>query len=218
MTDIPRLLLFDVDGTLVDTNYHHALAWYRAFRSFDRILPIYKIHRRMGMGGDHLVADMLGDDVESEQGDDIRAAEKVLYRQLIEEVEVMQGARELIENLRRAGHRIILASSGKQFEVDHYLDLLEIRDLVDGWTTSADVDRTKPDPDLVLAALEKGGEDGDKKALMIGDSPFDALAATKAGISTVAVMTGGFSRQELKDAGAVEVFDTLAELGDYLLN
>ena len=130
----------------------------------------------------------------------------------------MQGARELIENLRRAGHRIILASSGKQFEVDHYLDLLEIRDLVDGWTTSADVDRTKPDPDLVLAALEKGGEDGDKKALMIGDSPFDALAATKAGISTVAVMTGGFSRQELKDAGAVEVFDTLAELGDYLLN
>jgi HAD superfamily hydrolase (TIGR01509 family) len=218
MTDIPRLLLFDVDGTLVDTNYHHALGWYRAFRSFDRILPVYKIHRRMGMGGDHLVADLLGDEVENEQGDDIRAAEKVLYRSLIEEVEVMEGARELIENVREAGHRIILASSGKEFEVDRYLDLLDIRDLVDGWTTSADVSRTKPDPDLVLAALEKGGHDGDKDALMIGDSPFDCVAATKAGISTVAVMTGGFSREELRDAGAVEVFDTLAQLGDYLLN
>jgi HAD superfamily hydrolase (TIGR01509 family) len=215
MTEIPRLLLFDVDGTLVDTNYHHALAWYRAFRSFDRILPVYKIHRRMGMGGDHLVADLLGDEVESEQGDDIRAAERVLYRSLIEEVEVMEGARELIENLKKADHRIILASSGKDFEVDRYLDLLDIRDLVEGWTTSADVSRTKPDPDLVLAALEKGN---DSEALMIGDSPFDCEAADKAGIQTVAVMTGGFSREELLDSGAVKVFDTLAELSDYLLN
>jgi HAD superfamily hydrolase (TIGR01509 family) len=214
MTDIPRLLLFDVDGTLVDTNYHHAVAWYRAFRSFDRILPVYKIHRRMGMGGDHLVADLLGDEVEAEQGDDIRAAERVLYRSLIEEVEVMDGARRLIENLRKADHRIILASSGKDFEVDRYLDLLKIRDLVEGWTTSADVSRTKPDPDLVLAALEKGG---DSEALMIGDSPFDCEAAGKAGIQTVAVMTGGFSREELADSGAIKVFDTLAELGDYLL-
>lgn len=215
MTEIPRLLLFDVDGTLVDTNYHHALAWYRAFRSFDRILPVYKIHRRMGMGGDHLVADLLGDEVESEQGDDIRAAERVLYRSLIEEVEVMDGARELIENLKKADHRIILASSGKDFEVDRYLDLLDIRDLVEGWTTSADVSRTKPDPDLVLAALEKGNG---SEALMIGDSPFDCEAADKAGIQTVAVMTGGFSREELLDSGAVKVFDTLAELSDYLLN
>ncbi len=215
MTDIPRQLLFDVDGTLVDTNYHHAVAWYRAFRSFDRILPVYKIHRRMGMGGDHLVADLLGDEVEAEQGDDIRAAERVVYRSLIEEVEVMDGARQLIQNLKKADHRIILASSGKDFEVDRYLDLLDIRDLVEGWTTAADVSRTKPDPDLVLAALEKGG---DSEALMIGDSPFDCEAAGKAGIQTVAVLTGGFSRQELLDSGAIKVFDTLAELGAYLLN
>lgn len=214
MESTPNLLLFDVDGTLVDTNYHHALAWYRAFRGFDKPVPVWRIHRKMGMGGDHVVSELLGDGVESELGDDIRAAEKILYRQLIEEVEPMYGARDLIERLKKAEHRIILASSGKSFEVERYLDLLDIRDLVDGWTTGADVDNTKPDPDLVLAALEKGG---DKHALMIGDSPFDCIAADRAGIPTVAVLTGGFSPQELKEAGAVEVFETLGELGDYLL-
>jgi HAD superfamily hydrolase (TIGR01549 family) len=215
MSFIPHVLLFDVDGTLVDTNYHHALAWYRAFRSFDKIVPVWRIHRKMGMGGDHLVADLLGDDVEAELGDDIRAAEKVLYRNLIEEVEPMEGAKELIERLKEADHKIILASTGKPFEIDHYLDLLGIRDLVDGWTGSADVSRTKPDPDLVLAAIEKGGEN---QALMIGDSPFDCIASARAGIETVAVLTGGFSPEELKEAGAKAVFETLPELGDYLLN
>jgi HAD superfamily hydrolase (TIGR01549 family) len=215
MKNIPHVLLFDVDGTLVDTNYHHALAWYRAFRSFDKIVPVWRIHRKMGMGGDHLIADLLGDEVEDELGDEIRAAEKVLYRNLIEEVEPMAGARELIEDLKKAEHRIILASSGKPFEIDHYLDLLGIRDLVDGWTGSADVERTKPDPDLVLAAIEKGGEE---QALMIGDSPFDCIASARAGIETVAVLTGGFSPEELLEAGAKEVFETLPELGDYLLN
>ena len=215
MSSIPHVLLFDVDGTLVDTNYHHALAWFRAFRTFDKIVPVWKIHRRMGMGGDHVVGDLLGDEVEEELGDEIRAAEKVLYRLLIEEVEPMEGARELIESLRKADHKIILASSGKSFEIDRYLDLLDIRDLVDGWTTGADVDNTKPDPDLVLAALDKAGE---PEALMIGDSPFDCIAATKAGISTVAVLTGGFSPEELQEAGALASFETLPELGRYLLN
>ncbi len=215
MAKTPHVLLFDVDGTLVDTNYHHALAWYRAFRSFDKIVPVWKIHRHMGMGGDHLVGVMLGDEAEEELGEDIRAAEKVLYRLLIEEVEPMEGAKELIESLNKADHRIILASSGKSFEIERYLDLLDVRHLVDGWTTGADVDNTKPDPDLVLAALEKGGE---PEALMIGDSPFDCIAARKAGVETVAVMTGGFSPEELKESGAVEVFETLPELGAHLLN
>ncbi|CAN5857202.1 HAD family hydrolase [soil metagenome] len=215
MMKIPHMLLFDVDGTLVDTNYHHALAWFRAFRSFDRIVPVWKIHRRMGMGGDHLVADLLGEQVEREQGDAIRAAEAVLYRSLIDEVEPMEGARDLIVRLKEADHKIILASSGKPFEIGHYLDLLDIRDLVDGWTGSADVTKTKPDPDLVLAAMQKGGED---EALMIGDSPFDCIASARAGINTVAVLTGGFSPQELREAGAKKVFETLPELGGYLLN
>lgn len=215
MEKTPHLLLLDVDGTLVDTNYHHALAWYRAFRSFDEIIPVWRIHRKMGMGGDHLIADLLGDEAEEEMGDDIRAAEKVLYRSLIDEVEPMGGARDLIVRLKGAGHKIILASSGKPAEIDHYLDLLDIRDLVDGWTVSADVTRTKPDPDLVLAAIEKGGED---EALMIGDSPFDCIASARAGIETVAVLTGGFSPEELRGAGAKKVLENLKELGDYLVN
>ncbi|HYN99541.1 MAG TPA: HAD family hydrolase, partial [Actinomycetota bacterium] len=129
-------------------------------------------------------------------------------------VEPKEGARDLIERLKKADHKIILASSGKPFEIDHYLDLLGIRDLVDGWTGSADVTKTKPDPDIVLAAIEKGGE---KEALMIGDSPFDCIASTRAGIETVAVLTGGFSPEELKEAGAKKVFDTLRELADYLV-
>lgn len=215
MATIPKVLLLDIDGTLVDTNYHHAVAWFRAFRSFERIIPVWRIHRRMGMGGDHLVADLLGDEVEEELGEEIRAAEKVLYRSLIDEVEPMEGARRLVEDLKKADHRLILASSGKAFEVDHYLDLLDIRHLVDGWTTSADVENTKPDPDLVVAALGKGGE---PEALMIGDSPFDCISAKRAGIPTVAVLTGGFSPEELVEAGALEVFESLPELGRYLLN
>jgi phosphoglycolate phosphatase-like HAD superfamily hydrolase len=105
---------------------------------------------------------------------------------------------------------VILASSAKEDEVDHYLDLLDARDLVDDWTTSADVESTKPEPDLVLAALEKAG--GDDPAVMVGDSVWDVKAAKAAGVPTMAVLTGGFSEAELKDAGASQVVESIAEL------
>src|SRR5215208_3469138 len=159
--------ILDVDGTLVDTNYHHALAWYRAFRQHGVVLPVWRIHRHIGMGGDQLVSALTSDEMEEQKGEDIRAAEKTLYFQLIEEVQPLTGARELIEDLRRAGRRVVLASSAKPEEVDHYLELLDARGIVDDWTTSGDVESTKPDPDLVHAAVEKAGE-GD--AVMVGDS------------------------------------------------
>jgi HAD superfamily hydrolase (TIGR01549 family) len=161
------------------------------------------------MGGDQLVRALCGEEVEEEKGDEIRTAEKALYMALIEEVEPFQGARELIVDLKEAGHTVVLASSAKRDEVDHYLDLLDARELADGWTTSADVQATKPQPDLVVAALEKAG-DGD--GLMIGDSTFDCEAAGRAGIETLAVLTGGFSEQELLDAGAARVFVSINEL------
>jgi phosphoglycolate phosphatase-like HAD superfamily hydrolase len=151
--------ILDVDGTLVDTNYHHALAWYRAFRQHDELLPIWRIHRHIGMGGDHLVKALCGD------------------------------------------------------EVDRYLDLLDARELADGWTTSGDVDATKPEPDLVRAGIEKAGAG---EAVMVGDSTWDCEAARRAGISTVAVLTGGFSEAELRDAGAVSVYGSIVELRDSL--
>ena len=206
---MPPAAILDVDGTLVDTNYHHAVAWFRAFRKHGIVLPVWRVHRHIGMGGDQLVAALAGDDAEDQHGDSIRDAEQDLYMELIGEIERVEGARELIEELKRRGHPVVLASSAKHEEVDHYIDLLEARELADGWTTSADVEATKPEPDLVRAALEKAGTDG---AVMVGDTPWDVRAAARAGVETIAVLTGGFSEQELGEVGAAAVFESVAEL------
>ena len=208
---MPPAAILDIDGTLVDTNYHHAMAWYRAFHQHEIVLPIWRIHTHMGMGGDQLVGSLCGERTEEEKGDDVRAAEKVLYAELIGEVEPLKGARELIEDLRGRGHAVVLASSAKEDEVDHYLDLLDARDLADDWTTSADVESTKPQPDLVNAAMKKAGTG---EAVMVGDTPWDVQAAERAGIETVAVLTGGFSAAELREAGAVAVFESIEELSE----
>ena len=204
--DMSKAAILDVDGTLVDTNYQHALAWWRAFKQNGILLPAWRIHRSVGMGGDKLIAALCDEETEKDKGDDIRAAEKALYLALIEEVEPLDGARDLIVTLKERGHSVVLASSAKSNELDHYLDLLDCRDIVDGWTDSSDVDATKPDPDLVKAAMEKAGTDD---AVMVGDSTWDCAASTRAGIETVAVLTGGFSEDELREAGAIEVFDSL---------
>ena len=201
--------LVDVDGTLVDTNYHHVLAWYRAFRQHGQILPAWRIHRHVGMGGDHLIETLCGKEVEHELGDDIRAAEKALYLTFIEEVEPMEGARDLLVDLKERGHPVVLSSSAKANEVDRYLDLLDARELVDGWTTAGDVEATKPRPDLIEEALKKSGAD---EAVMIGDSTWDVEAAKNANVKTIALLTGGFSESELLDFGAVAVFESIADL------
>jgi HAD superfamily hydrolase (TIGR01549 family) len=205
--------ILDIDGTLVDTNYQHAIAWYRAFRDSELILPVWRIHRHIGMGGDQLVSALAGDEFEDERGDAVRDAESEHYMSLIEEVEPMDGARDLIVALCEKDAPVILASSAKEDEVEHYLDLLDCRDIVDGWTTSADVEATKPEPDLVHAALERAGAE---EGVMVGDTPWDVHAARKAGVDTLAVLTGGFSEAELREAGAVEVFESVTELCEQL--
>jgi HAD superfamily hydrolase (TIGR01549 family) len=212
--DMPTAAILDIDGTLVDTNYHHAIAWFRAFRQHGIVLPIWKIHTHIGMGGDQLVESLTDKQTDEEKGDDIRAAEKALYLAFIGEVELMEDARELIVDLKDRGHTVVLASSAKEDEVEHYLDLLDARDLADSWTTSADVESTKPEPDLVKAAMEKAGDGAD--AVMVGDTPWDIEAARNAGIETIAVITGGFSRAELEEAGAAVVFESVAELRERL--
>jgi HAD superfamily hydrolase (TIGR01549 family) len=210
---LPPAAILDIDGTLVDTNYHHAIAWYRAFRQHGIVLPIWRIHRHIGMGGDQLVAALTDEKTEEEKGDDIRAAEKPLYMAMIEEVEPLDGARELIVELKERGNAVVLASSAKDDEVDHYLDLLDARGIADGWTSSGDVEDTKPEPDLVQAAVEKAGGG---EAVMLGDTPWDVIAAKKAGVETVAVLTGGFSEQEVREAGAAAVFESIADLRERL--
>jgi HAD superfamily hydrolase (TIGR01509 family) len=205
----PPAAILDIDGTLVDTNYHHAVAWFRAFRQHGHVVPLWRIHRHIGMGGDKLVAALLSEEVEEREGEAIRTAEKALYMVFIEEVEPLRGARALMEDLRDRGRQVVLASSAKAEEVDHYLDLLDARTLADSWTTSADVEQTKPAPDLILAALDK--LDG-APAIMIGDSTWDCEAAKAAGIESIAVLTGGFSEEELRAAGASAVFHSIDEL------
>jgi len=205
--------ILDIDGTLVDTNYEHTIAWYQAFRQHEVLLPLWRIHRHIGMGGDQLVEALAGKEVDEDRGDDIRAAEGALYLAMIEMTEPLEGARGLIEDLKGEGRQVVLASSAKAKEVDHYLDLLDARELVDSWTTSADVEATKPEPDLVLAALEKLGT---REAVMVGDTPWDVEAARSAGVDTIAVLTGGFSEQELREAGAVAVYDSIVALREGL--
>ncbi len=134
---------------------------------------------------------------------------------MIGEVEPMYDATRLIQDIRARGHKVLLASSAKRQEVDRYLDLLGARELADGWTSSADVSATKPEPDLVQAALERAGADADD-AVMVGDTSWDVEAAKRAGVPTIAVMTGGFSAQELREAGAVAVYESVGELRERL--
>jgi HAD superfamily hydrolase (TIGR01549 family) len=201
--------VIDVDGTLVDTNYQHALAWYRAFREHGVVLQVWRIHRHIGMGGDHMVAALAGRNAEQDKGDAIRQSEKRFYSELIDEVEAMSGATELLAELKRRGHSVVLASSAKPQELDYYLDLLDAAEAVEGWTTSGDVESTKPAPDLVEAALRQGGG---RDGVMIGDSTFDCEAARNAGIKTLGVLTGGFSEPELREAGALAVFESIQDL------
>jgi HAD superfamily hydrolase (TIGR01549 family) len=202
--------ILDVDGTLVDTNYHHALAWHRALHAHGHAVQMWKVHRHIGMGGDQILDALIGEEAAAADGEAIAEAEAEAYKKLIGEVEPLEGARGLIEKLKEDGATVILASSAKEDEVDHYLDLLDARDLVDGWTTSADVEATKPEPDLVNAALEKAGNDN--PSVMVGDSVWDVEAAKRAGIPTLAVLTGGFSEEELREAGAAQVVEAIDDL------
>jgi HAD superfamily hydrolase (TIGR01509 family) len=207
--DNPITVILDVDGTLVDTNYQHAIAWHRALRDHGYTVQLWEIHRHIGMGGDQLVATLIGEEGERADGEAIRAAEGEAYGELIGEVQVMDGASALLRELHGEGATVVLASSAKEDEVDHYLDLLDARELIDGWTTAADVERTKPEPDLIEVALKKA-EGG--PAVMVGDSTWDVKAAEAAGVPTLAVLTGGFSAAELREAGASRVVESIGEL------
>ena len=205
--------IFDVDGTLVDTNYQHALAWYRAFRRYEITPAVWRIHRAIGMGGDNLVTAIAGEDVEKAHGDELRAAWTEEFEPMLDEIQPFEGARALIDEVASRGFRLVLASSGQKAHVEHFLDLLGGREVADAWTTSDDVDATKPQPDLVGVALQK--VDG-ASGVMIGDSVWDAVAAGKLDVPTIAVRTGGFSEAELREAGAFRVYESLVELHENL--
>jgi HAD superfamily hydrolase (TIGR01549 family) len=197
----------------VDSNYHHAVAWHRAFRSVDVTVELWKVHRAIGMGGDLLVGHVAGDDVEKAHGDEIREAWESAFDELIDHVIAFDGAGALIAAVHDRGFRVALASSGKTKHVERFLDLVGDTSAADVVLTSDDVERSKPEPDLVHKAIERaGGTSG----VLVGDSIWDCRAGRNAHTPTIAIKTGGFSEAELREAGAVAVYDSLIDLCDDL--
>ena len=190
------------------------LCWYRAFRKHDVVLAMRRLHRHIGMGGDLYVPAVAGETVERQIGDDVRDEWEKQFERVIDEIAPFAGAHDFVAALKERGHTVVLASSSIAKHAEHFVDVLGVRDLLDAWTTKDDVETTKPDPDLVQAALAKAGTDD---AVMVGDTPWDVEAARKAAIPTVAVLTGGaYSAAELRDAGAVAVFESVGEMKDRL--
>lgn len=207
--------VFDVDGTLIDSNYHQAIAWFRALRRYGVTAAVWRIHRSIGMGSEQLVAAVAGEQFEAEHGDDVRAAQAEEMKPLWPEVVPFEGAQELLSDVHDRGFTVVLASSGGSDQTEHYVDLLDGRRYAATWTTSADVQAAKPAPDLLQAAIDK--VDG-RSAIMIGDSPYDAQAAAKIDVPTIAVRTGGFAVDELIEAGASATYDSLVDLRNDLDN
>ncbi|HET8604499.1 MAG TPA: HAD family hydrolase [Marmoricola sp.] len=205
-------VVLDIDGTLVDSNYHHALAWARAFRAHGHVVPIWRIHRCIGMGGDRLVPSLVGEEVDRTQGDDIRATWKKEADAMLEEIEPLDRASELLDELDRRPVKVVLATSGKPEHTEHSLDLLGARRHVDNVESSGDAE-TKPAPDLLDKAV--ASVDG-AASVVIGDSVWDSEASKRHGAPMVALLTGGFGRDELVAAGAVRVLDDVADLLDHL--
>lgn len=201
-------VLFDLDGTLVDTNYLHTLAWSRALADVGEWAPMHAIHRLVGMGGDQLVATLLGHDVPGVS--DARAKH---YRELIGEARVFPGARSLLRRAHDTGLVVVLATSAPQEEVDVMLDLLDAGSAFDAVTTADDVEAAKPAPDVFLTALKAADLDA-THTLVVGDSVWDVQAARAAGMGCLAVESGGFSQHELAEEGAFAVLRDVQEITD----
>ncbi len=212
MTDSENAaIIFDIDGTLVDSTYHHALAWQRAFDRHDVPIPLWRIHRTIGMGGDKLVAHVAGDEVEERLGDALRDDWREEYVAIKGEVAPLPGAAELIHRLADSGFKVALASSGDPEFADESLDDLGIRDDVAVLKTSDDVDGSKPEPDLIEVTLEALGT---SRAVLVGDTPYDVQSAGRAGLRCICLRSGGYSEAELTDAGAALVVDAPEDLLD----
>lgn len=207
--DTPDTAVIDVDGTLVDTVYHHTLAWSRAFRSVGLSVPLWRVHRAIGMGGDQLVPAVAGREFEDAHGDDARAAWKEEFDPMLPELRAFDGVAGFLTALSDEGLTVVLASSGAPEHVAAYLDLFDGEKLSAHQLTRDDVDRTKPEPDLVGVAVERaGGSD----AFVVGDSVWDVRASAAAGHPAYGVRTGGFGEDELREAGALDVVESVDDL------
>jgi HAD superfamily hydrolase (TIGR01509 family) len=210
-----RAVIFDVDGTMVDSVDLHARAWQEAFRHFGKEVSYEDVRQQIGKGGDHLMPVFLPKEQLEKQGKQIEEYRRNLFlRKYMPQVRRFPRGRELFERLRADGKKIALASSAKGDELDTYKRIARITDLLDTETSADDVKESKPDPDVFEAALQrlKGIQPGD--AVAVGDTPYDAEAAGKSGLRMIGVLSGGFPAEQLTAAGCVELYRDVAELLD----
>jgi HAD superfamily hydrolase (TIGR01509 family) len=211
-----RAALFDIDGTLVDSNGLHVAAWRDAFAEFGHEVAPEAIREQVGKGGDQLMPVFLSDEDLAAHGEAIEKRRGEIFRErYLPDVRPIGGVRPLFERLRGQGVRIALASSAKREELEHHVRLLGVDDLVEAETSADDAERSKPHPDIFQAALERLGADP-ADAVVIGDTPYDAQAAQRAGVRSIGVLSGGFDEATLREAGCVEVHrDAAALLADF---
>lgn len=203
-------VLFDVDGTLCDTNYLHALAWSRALREAGEWAPMNAIHRLVGMGGDQLVPRLLGHDSPKAV-----AARPERYQELADDIRAFPRAAEALREIRTLGFVVVLATSAPDVELEMLRKALDADDAIDGQTSADDINRSKPDAEVFLTAMGRFSIDP-RRALAVGDSIWDIQAARAAGIGCLTVETGGFSQHELGEAGSRHVYRDVGEVLDQL--
>jgi HAD superfamily hydrolase (TIGR01509 family) len=203
-------VLFDIDGTLVDTNYLHVDAWLRACADVGHPVDAWRVHRAIGMDSAKLLENLLGDDAER-LGDAAKERHTVHYAADRERMRRFAGSQELLRALAERGLQVVLATSAPQEEFDMIIEVLDPGDSVSEATTSEDVGTAKPAPDVVQVALEKAGVSAED-AVMVGDAAWDAESCVRAGVRCIGVLSGGYGASELRDAGAVKVYDDVAAL------
>jgi HAD superfamily hydrolase (TIGR01549 family) len=202
-------ILFDIDGTLMDSTYHHALAWHRSFARVGLTVPMWRIHRTIGMGGDKLVAEVAGEDAEKEHGDTLRDAWHEEYAKIVDEVPPLPGAAELVRELAEQGYQVALASSGAADFSKGAVGTLGVEESIAALTTADDAEESKPEPDILSVTLKQLDAE---RAVLIGDTPYDVDSARRIGLQCIAVLTGGYSHGELTESGAALVVDDLTQL------
>ena len=206
-----RGVLFDVDGTLVDTNYLHTLAWWQAFRRFGHDVPMASIHRTIGMGGSTLIEHLIGEGRDTGQDEELKDTHGALFSAQWPAIRSFDGTRDLLNHCAEVGLAVVLATSANNEELAVLKKVIDAEDAITGATTATDTGISKPSPDILEAALGVG-ELKAEEAVFIGDAVWDVLAANKLGMRTIAVTTGGTSEAELRDAGAAYVFENVREL------
>jgi membrane protein len=209
---LKRAILFDIDGTLIDSNDAHVEAWQRAFAAEGFTFTRTEIHAQVGKGGDNLVPSLVPQATREVQERIDRAHADIFRRDFLPFVAPFPGARDVLKQLAALGHTLVLASSASREEVDHYVELLDADGLLSGTTSKDDVARSKPCADIFLAALALTGRTADE-AVVIGDTPYDLIAARRAGIAAIAVLSGGFTEDELRACQPLEVYADVAALG-----